>query len=537
MKEDQEFIERRIVTGLIVSPEYLERIHLLWNPTLLESPEIRTVASWCIDYFEQYKTAPDTNIQDIYLEQLRSGKISRSEGQYIEELLDDLSEEYGRGTKFNAAYLYDRTIQYFKSQELELHNRQVQNLIDRGEIEEAEKLASSYKPTILEDKEIGLELSSEEAKIRMERAFQQTYQPVISYPGALGEMLNSQLIRGGFVTFLGSEKRGKSYFLLDMAMRAIRQKANVAFFEAGDMTEAQVLRRIGIYTAQRSDRIQNCQARYRPVGDCFYNQNDTCTRPDRNCDHGIHSYEKDDYNTLFHESSPMQVLIDWYEANPDYEPCDSSSCPDRRGAVWIKSVKKCRPLNGKQAAEKLGRFFERYKRRFKLTSYAAGTLTVSEIKRVLNAWERRDGFVPDVVVVDYADLLSADDGKVSEFRHRQDHIWKSLRALSQEWHVLVLSATQADAASYTKDRLSLVNFSEDKRKLAHVTAQYGLNQDSKGIEKELGILRVNEIVVREGAFSANNEVYVLQDLAIGRPFLESFTKNGGRREIYDEETV
>lgn len=522
MNSDQEFIERRIITGLIVSTEYLERIHQFWNPTFLESPEIRVVASWCIKHFEEYKTAPDTNIQDIYLEQLKNGKVSKSDGQYIEELLDDLSEEHGRGTKFNAAYLYDQTIQYFKSQELEQHNRQVQNLIDRGEIEDAEKLALSYKPTILEDKEIGLELSSEEAMARMERAFLETYQPVVSYPGALGEMLNPHLIRGGFVTFLAPEKRGKSFLLLDIAMRGIRQKANVAYFEAGDMTEAQVLRRIGMYIAQRSDKEMNCRERYRPVGDCLFNQNDTCTRPDRNCDHGIHEYEKADLGMF--KKDPMPILIDWYEKYPDYEPCDSTHCTERKGVVWIKKVKRCRPLTGEQAAKKLHQFFGKYKRRFKLTTYSAGTLTVSEMKRVLNAWEKRDGFIPDIIIVDYADILSADDGKTSEFRHRQDHVWKSLRGLSQERHALVISATQADAASYTKGRLSLSNFSEDKRKLAHVTAQYGLNQDPDGVEKSIGILRVNEIVVREGAFSPNNEVCILQDLAVARPFLESFVK-------------
>ena len=66
------------------------------------------------------------------------------------------------------------------------------------------------------------------------------------------------------------------------------------------------------------------------------------------------------------------------------------------------------------------------------------------------------------------------------------------------------------------------NFSEDKRKLAHVTAQYGLNQDPQGREKKLGILRVNEIVVREGDYSNDREVHIHQDLAAGRPFLESF---------------
>ena len=38
-------------------------------------------------------------------------------------------------------------------------------------------------------------------------------------------------------------------------------------------------------------------------------------------------------------------------------------------------------------------------------------------------------------------------------------------------------------------------------------------------------MRINEIVVREGEFSADREVYVLQDLASGRPYLESYVQS------------
>ena len=119
-------------------------------------------------------------------------------------------------------------------------------------------------------------------------------------------------------------------------------------------------------------------------------------------------------------------------------------------------------------------------------------------------------------------MSSLTDSGVGSSAQRRRSYLESGRALSQERHALLITATQADAESYKKGRLSLSNFSEDKRKLAHVTAQYGLNQDPQGREKKLGIMRINEIVVREGEFSADNEVYVLQDLAAGRPFLESF---------------
>ncbi len=512
---------------MIISKDFLDRIQRFWNSTLLESSELRMIADWCMDYYRKYNRAPDSNIESIYISSLKKDVMPKAQAQYVEELLTSLSDEYGRDTQFNSAYLYDQTVKYLKSRELEQHNEEVQELIRMGQVEEAEKLAQSYVPTIAIDNEVGLDLSSEEALERIERAFSETGQSVLSYPGALGDMWNEHLIRGGFVSFLAPEKRGKTFWLLEMSLRAIRQKTNVAFFAAGDMTESQMLKRICIYISKRSDKEKYCGERFSPVGDCVYNQLDLCKRQDRNCDHGI--FEGTDVETFrrnYAQFVNVETLSGKLEDFPDYEPCDSHSCDRRVGSVWLKKIKPTRPLTAKQARTELQKFFKRYKRRFKLVSFPAGMLTVSEIRKCLNEWEMLDGFVPDIIAVDYADLLSADDGKVNEFRHRQDHIWKSLRALSQERHALVITATQADADSYRKGRLSLSNFSEDKRKYAHVTAQYGLNQDPNGREKKLGVMRINEIVVREGEFSADNEVYVLYDLSMGRPFLESFRLPG-----------
>lgn len=521
MRDDQEFIERRIVTGLIVSTEYLDRVYGFWQTALLESPELRTVADWCLEFYREYQEAPDSNIKVIF--QSKENTLGRADQKYIEELLASMSDEYGRDTQFNAAYLYDQTVHYLKQRELERHNEEVQTLTESGRVEEAEQLVQSFTPTIVEDEDTGLDLSSEDALERVERAFSDTNQNVLSYPGALGRMWDEHLVRGGFVSFLAPEKRGKTFMLLELGLKAIRQKANVAFFECGDMTEEQILRRICVYVAQKSDKEKYCQERFKPEGDCVFNQLDLCDRNDRNCDHGI--FEDVDFNTFFREQKryvKLDTLMDKYEEYPDYRPCDSHGCMERKGAVWIKRVKATRPLTGKEAQTELKRFFDTYRRRFKLLCQPAGMTTVSHIRNSLDNWERYDGFVPDIIAIDYADLLSADDGQTSEFRHRQDHIWKGLRALSQERHALVLTATQADSNSYTQGRLSLSNFSEDKRKLSHVTAQYGLNQDPQGREKELGLLRVNEIVVREGEFSADHEATVLQDLAAGRPFLESY---------------
>jgi len=147
-------------------------------------------------------------------------------------------------------------------------------------------------------------------------------------------------------------------------------------------------------------------------------------------------------------------------------------------------------------------------------------LAYVELDGTLNLWERQDGFVPDMIVVDYADLMTVQHRMYE--RHKQNQVWMSLRRISQERHCLLITATQADAASYERGLLRLSNFSEDKRKYAHVTAMYGLNQDPKGREKQLGIMRINEMVVREDDFSNARQVTVLQNLHRGRPFLGSY---------------
>jgi len=178
----------------------------------------------------------------------------------------------------------------------------------------------------------------------------------------------------------------------------------------------------------------------------------------------------------------------------------------------------------KEAMEVFDSFFIKKKRQIMLSSHANGILSVNQIKVLLDSWEKLHDFIPDVIIVDYADLLIC-ESRLEE-RHRQNEVWKSLRGLSQEKRnekaPLVITVTQADAKSYDTNLLQPKNFSEDKRKYGHVTAMFGLNQDPQGREKAIGIMRINELVIREDDFNPKNVVYVLQNLKRGLPFLSSY---------------
>ncbi|HSH50344.1 MAG TPA: LAGLIDADG family homing endonuclease, partial [Bacteroidales bacterium] len=315
-----------------------------------------------------------------------------------------------------------------------------------------------------------------------------------------------------------------TFWLLDISMRAITKKANVAFFQAGDMTKHQQLKRICIHLAKKSDKEKYCGKLTIPVKDCLLNQADLCDRPEREENDKLKGFPIRDMANGAYEvrkNLDMDTLVNFYHKYPDYIPCYNCKEWKYNGSVWLKEHNTGPELKAPEAKKVLQNFFKKYKRRFKLSTHANQTLTVKEIQNILNTWEKEDGFVPDLIVIDYADIVLPNNPRL-EFRHQQNSVWMAMRGLSQERHCLVVTATQADAASYDQDTLNLKNFSEDKRKYAHATAIYGLNQDKKGREKKMGLMRINELVVREDDFNVSNQVYVMQKLQMGRPFLGSF---------------
>ena len=70
-------------------------------------------------------------------------------------------------------------------------------------------------------------------------------------------------------------------------------------------------------------------------------------------------------------------------------------------------------------------------------------------------------------MIDYADIM-ADEGK--DERASVNKRWKYLRGLADKHKCLIVTATQANSSSFDFEDLTLRAFSEDRRKLDHVTA-------------------------------------------------------------------
>ena len=145
------------------------------------------------------------------------------------------------------------------------------------------------------------------------------------------------------------------------------------------------------------------------------------------------------------------------------------------------------------------------------------SINVAGISGILDMWELEKDFIPDIVIIDYPDILDYEPGtgNMAE-RDKINTRWKALRRLSQERHNLVIVPTQADTDSYDAEFMNMKNFTEDKRKLSHVTGMLGLCQKEE--EKEKGLMRLNWVVLREDEFVSSRCLHVAQCLPLARAF-------------------
>ena len=506
--------ERQAITGMIVDVAFLRQIVPITNLDYFKMPYTRIVAQWCLDYFAQFEEAPGRVIEDLFNAQERSGELDEADARLISRFLDSISEEHERGEKRSTEYLARCTEQYFKKRALELLKEDITRCLSNGDTEGAEEILATYKAP---QRGGASYVNPFTDAAGIEAAFTSTSKPLFKLPGALGKMWNEQLVRDAFIGIMGPEKRGKTWTLMYLAQQAARQRCNVAFFAVGDMTKHQMEVRFAIMNAKRSNRAKYCKERLIPTLDCHFNQMGTCDRQERVGDEDL-------IKSPFKDGKPMVMYS--YEDQPNWDPClhcfkDRELRSEWKGAAWYRKRPATDPLVWQEAVQLGKEFHEKVMRgkSFRLECHARGALNVKGIRTILRTWEANDGYVPDVVVVDYADNMGPEDSK-KEFRHQQNDTWGAFRALSQELNCLVVTATQADAASYNRKILREDNFSEDKRKYSHVTAILTLNQDAK--EKKKGIMRLGMMFVREDEFDTTQVVTVLQDIASGQPVVASF---------------
>jgi replicative DNA helicase len=452
--------EKTILTYCITNDNFLKQMHPICKKELFKTPMAREVYTWCAEYFDEFAKAPGTDITDLYL--IHKANLDEDATDLIEPFLQNLSDSYTEEPQ-NLDYIVKQSIEYLRIRSLENLRDELDAAVKLKDYSTGEAAITSFG-RVEQNKCDAVNVITDDNAIIS--AFTDESETLFRLPGAIGELCGD-FKRTDFIAFLAFAKLGKSAILWHISQAAMEQGNKVLFITL-EMPVNQMMRRIWCSLMGRPKRTKEITIPY------FYKDND----------------------------SDEQWRIDWLKE-------------EREGF--------------KPELEAIHGWRDVYRKYFrsgdiKLASMPAKSVTVKEVIGYIDNLEYFENWIPDVVVIDYADLIGS--RLKGEVRHQLDDIWSNLRRFALERNVCVVTASQSGRASANADATE-ETIAEDIRKIAHVTKMIAINGSKE--ERAAGLRRLAMLAERDDSMVFDH-VYVTNCLDIGRFALDSRFK----KDVYIE---
>lgn len=437
--------EELILIGSIISQEFMESISHVLESKFFLSPHIKILITLVIEYWEEFGKVPEKAIQEIFLVECRNSTVQDAE--LINILLRKIFED-NSGTEFNVKYLVPRALSYIRERSLYLLLEESQWLLKRKGSEAAEQRILEHDRVVEKTSEIRNSSWIRNFDENLNAWWSKVGSPTITFSGDLGRYL-SPLLPGKLIAFLAPPKSAKSWHLLHTAYTALTQRKNVLFFSL-EMDQEEVSERLTnmILGQERTDDGKSAQYEI-PYFDCKLNQLNEC-----------HRRERPKSNSTVFEGKVIQD----YKDCPDHIPC--SVCKGTvdhklyKPASWIR-IETRDSLTHAIAKKKMNAL----KRHFgldnlKIITGGIGTISIAKIESILNELEQREGWLPEVLVIDYADLIKP-DSFIKDKRNQLSNIWENLSRIAKTRNILLFTASQANRAAVRKTKLTSEDIAED----------------------------------------------------------------------------
>jgi replicative DNA helicase len=133
-------------------------------------------------------------------------------------------------------------------------------------------------------------------------------------------------------------------------------------------------------------------------------------------------------------------------------------------------------------AKKLVKFMQNMRNALKadvyIKEFPSGRLTIEMLKAHLLLMQSRDDFHPDVVIVDYMDIMAM-PAHIKEPIEQLTWLGIELRALAYEMNVALWTATQTNRGGVDKEIVSEADVAGDFKKMATSDVVISINQTKK----------------------------------------------------------
>lgn len=494
-------LERKIITAMILSKTFLKSITPIFIDSVpkFDTRHTQMVAEWCWEFYKKYGKPPKEEIHSIF----KTKKKTEEDEKNIGLFLESISDEYVKGRKLNVPYITDLAENYFKKAGLKKLKTQIQKCLSEDDTEGAEKLVRKFTSKMATGEAKWTDPFSKES---IRKTFEkEDTEDVLILPGHYGKVIGG-FQRGYLIAFLAKSGLGKTWNMVDCAILGALQGNDVLYVNL-EMTEKQMnkrfYQRLTMNPAIKTDRLLI------PVFDCKLNQLNECSKKIRLCKRGI-IYD-DNKEVSFDATSkkyiPCHVCMR-YKQRTDYQV-----------ATWFKEEKR-KLLDVSKVSKRIKNLldFNHFGGgRLRLITYPAGSATLNTLESDIDRMVCLEGFLPGIIIIDYADKFLNE--KKGEYRHGLQTIWTGHKGFAQKYYAAVITGSQSSAMRRDEDT-RFFDWAEGICKINELDVGIIINQNPE--EKKQGIMRYSLGKLRHRHFNTVDEIIVLYNYHVGRPYLDSY---------------
>jgi hypothetical protein len=133
-----------------------------------------------------------------------------------------------------------------------------------------------------------------------------------------------------------------------------------------------------------------------------------------------------------------------------------------------------------------------------IKEFLTGQATINTLMSHLRTLETSDGFKPDIVFIDYGDLLKPLDS-FAEKRHSLDSIYVGIRGMANEFKIPIWSALQTNRTGMDTDKVSLSTVGETLGALRAADIVISVGRDPDDLETNPNAAKIGILKNRNGA--------------------------------------
>jgi len=440
-------VQENLICLLSYSDKHALTVRNLFPVELWGGPNA-IIAPRIYDFIDRYKKPPKDHIADLMADKLENKKNPREKSLY-EDILLSIKELWASG--LNEEYAISQLELTIRRQSMRAMAVDLAKLLQKDtdeSLDEAEKLLTTAKAQTASVFNPGLRLSDKD------RVLDFLEQQDACFPTGIPDLDKRGFgpTRKELWLYIAAAKRGKTWMLIQLAKMAMLHRLKVCHVSL-EMSEPRM--------AQRYFQALFAMSKRK---------------------------EKFTVNTFAKDQLGRFTGFDEKEVTPSITMDD--------------------PNIRKKLERRISRFGPRMLDNVFVKQFPGGSLTVRGLIGYLDNLESNERFIPDLLIVDYPDLMKIDKNNP---RFSIDEIYKELRGLAVERNMALAIVSQGNRSSETAKTVRNDHVAEAWSKIAHADCVITYNQ-SKSEHK----MKLARLIISAGRNDEDKlSIVVSQNYAMG----------------------